>query len=142
MRRRFPKRRQTAEPTVNLTPLLDVVFVVLIMFIVIAPLLDVDSIALAPASNAQEESTSAQPSPVCVYVRKDNTLTFNQKAVALSQLSDVLRSAKSKYPQERLQIFQDEEAHFGTYQRVKNAAEEAGYKEMDVVLKPASTKKV
>ncbi|MBM3184115.1 MAG: hypothetical protein FJZ64_02270, partial [Chlamydiae bacterium] len=37
------------EPLVNLTPLIDVVFVVLISFMLIAPILDIDSLTLAPS---------------------------------------------------------------------------------------------
>ena len=45
MSRRFFKQsdsRAIEEPTVNLTPLIDVVFVILIMFIVVAPLLELE----------------------------------------------------------------------------------------------------
>lgn len=45
----FSRQPTFEEPTVNLTPLIDVVFVILIMFIVIAPLLDLDRIELAQA---------------------------------------------------------------------------------------------
>lgn len=127
------------EPTVNLTPLIDVVFVILIAFIVIAPLLELDRVELADASAApQDKSVSVQEaSPVAIHVRSDNMIVVNGQPVTLQQLKEYLVQSKKRYPNARPQVFHDKKAHFGTYQSIKNAAEEAGYHQMDVVLKPA-----
>lgn len=127
------------EPTVNLTPLIDVVFVILIMFIVIAPLLELDRIELADgASGAATESISVQEtSPIAIHVKQDNTILFNVQPVTVKELVFLLKEAKIKHPHVRPQIFHDKKAHFGTYQTVKNAAEEAGYSHIDIILKPA-----
>lgn len=127
------------EPTVNLTPLIDVVFVILIMFIVIAPLLELDRIELAHApANPLETTVSAQEaSPIAVHVHPDNTVWLNQRQVSLSELPEELRQAKIRHPGVNPQIFHDKRAQFGTYQSVKNAAEEAGFHQMEIILKPA-----
>lgn len=128
------------EPTVNLTPLIDVVFVILIMFIVIAPLLELDRVELAMApSNPLDTTVSAaqEPSPIAVHVHPDNTIWLNQRQVALDDLAEELRQAKDQHPGVNPQIFHDRRAHFGTYQSVKNAAEEAGFHQMEIILKPA-----
>lgn len=140
MGRRFNRKAAGAieEPTVNLTPLIDVVFVILIMFIVVAPLLELDKVELAEGSHNPLESSAVQEtSPVSIHVRKDNTILFNNQPVTLSQLTEKLSQAKKKYPNARPQLFQDRRGHFGVYQSVKNAAESAGYKQMDIILKPA-----
>jgi biopolymer transport protein ExbD len=41
---------ESDEPLINLTPLIDVVFVVLIIFILIAPMLEIDRVKLATSS--------------------------------------------------------------------------------------------
>lgn len=127
------------EPTVNLTPLIDVVFVILIMFIVIAPLLELDRVELADGPHASLSAASSvqESSPITIHVHQDNTITFNNQAVSQTELAALLREAKAKYPQARPQVFHDKKAHFGTYQAVKNAAEEAGYSHIDIILKPA-----
>jgi biopolymer transport protein ExbD len=131
--------RPIEEPTVNLTPLIDVVFVILIMFIVIAPILELDKVELATASaNQQEGSTSVQESsPIAIHVRKDNTIWFKQQLVTPEQLAVLLKEAKIRYPQARPQLYHDRSAHFGTYQSVKNATEMAGFTQLDIILKPA-----
>lgn len=131
--------RDTEEPTVNLTPLIDVVFVILIMFIVVAPLLELDRVDLADAAvNPLEGTVHVQEnSPISVHVRKDNTIWFNNRQVTLAELTDRLKSAKKQYPKATPQLFHDKQAQFGTYQSVKNAAESAGFKQMDIILKPS-----
>lgn len=127
------------EPAVNLTPLIDVVFVILIMFIVIAPLLELDRIELADASNNSSTPTHLQvqeASAITIHVHEDNTIWMNEKKITLIQLVDLLKQAKTQYPKATPQLFHDKRAHFGTYQSIKNAAEEAGFQQMEIILKP------
>lgn len=132
------KERAIEEPAVNLTPLIDVVFVILIMFIVIAPLLELDRVELAEApSNSSNGSASVQEaSPIAVHVHRDNTIWMDNQEVSIEELSGRLQQAKIRFPNAAPQLFHDRQAHFGTYQAIKNAAEDAGFQQMDVVLKP------
>ncbi len=128
----------TDDPDVNLTPLIDVVFVVLIVFILIAPLLDVEKVALAEAKPLKDEQVLQlkEKSPISIVVRKDNTVLLDGMPVKLENLSAYLKSLKSQYPDERPQLFHDKEAPFGTFQAIKNAAQTAGFDELDLILKP------
>lgn len=126
------------EPLINLTPLIDVVFVILIMFIVLAPLLELEQIELTEASQAPNASVSVQEaSPLAVYVHKDNSITFRKNKLTVELLTLELKEAKKEFPDHRLQLFHDKGAYFGTYQSVKNAAESAGFNELDLILKPS-----
>jgi biopolymer transport protein ExbD len=131
-------QRQIDEPIVNLTPLIDVVFVILIMFIVIAPLLELDRIELADANAIPGEGASSvqETSPITIHVHGNNTLAFNDQPIKIEQLPDLLKIAKKQYPNARPQLFHDKHGHFWVYQAVKNAAENAGFQQMDIVLKP------
>lgn len=123
----------------NLTPLIDVVFVILIMFIVVAPLLEIDRVELASGVPLEAESVlpASEKSPIAIHVLADNAITLNGAPIALSNLEPMLRVAKAKYPEAHPQLFHDKNATFGTYQSVKNAVEGAGFREMDVILKPS-----
>lgn len=127
------------EPTINLTPLIDVVFVILIMFILIAPLLELDLVELAdgPPAQLNHKHTVQESSPLSIHVHKDNSVWFNSKPVTMAQLTEQLKQAKARYPKTNPQVFHDKRAHFGTYQSVKNAVEEAGFSQMEIILKPA-----
>ena len=125
------------DPEINLTPLIDVVFVILIMFIVIAPLLELDKVELADAPDGTEQTISVQESsPVTIHVFQDNSIKLNNQDVNFDQLTLLLKQAKNQHPEIKPQVFHDRRAHFGTYQGVKNAAEIAGFDQMDIILKP------
>ena len=139
MNRMMRNRREPfEEPNVNLTPLIDVVFVILIMFILVAPLLELDRVELADASSLQERSRTAvqESSPIALHVDRDNGVLLNNQKVAIEKLPALLKEARRK-SKARPQLFHDKRAYFGTYQAVKNALEEAGFEQLDIILKPS-----
>lgn len=129
---------ENAEVLINLTPLIDVVFVILIMFIIVAPIVEMEQVELAPASAESIEMGAAalEKNPITIHVRKDNTILFNKEKVSLEQLKVKLRAAKKKYPEAAPLLLHDKKAFFGTYQTVKNTAEEVGFQELNIVLAP------
>jgi biopolymer transport protein ExbD len=132
-------RDNSSEEThLNLTPLIDVVFVVLIMFIIIAPMLELDRVQLASAAHrdTKEMTVVQENSPVAIHVHEDNTIWFHNRIVSEKELIQMLKEAKRTYPQKIPQLFHDKKAQFGTYQTVKNAVEIAGFEQLDVILQP------
>ena len=123
------------ESLINLTPLIDVVFVVLIAFILIAPLLEVEHINLASASGLAKKDLPAK-SNLAIYVRSDNSIWINHRAVTINELTTFFKEKLKQNPSQIPQIFHDSKAHFGTYQSIKNALEKAGFKQMDIILSP------
>lgn len=137
-KRSFSESHESAGESINLTPLIDVVFVVLIMFIIVAPMLEVDKVQLARAveSDAKEMAVVQESSPITIRVREDNSIWFNQSKVEPSQLLSLLKMAKRQNPGRTPQLFHDKKAQFGTYQTVKNCLELAGFEQLDVILEP------
>ncbi len=135
----FSKTEDISEPQINITPLIDVVFVILIAFILVAPLLELDRIRLANSQNvpSHEQVSFDTQSPLQISVQKDNTILLNKTHVTIDQLRLVLCKIKEKNPDCHPLLFHDKEAYFGTYQEIKNALENAGFEEVDVVLLPS-----
>ncbi len=138
MRRRF--RIPHSEPTINLTPLIDVVFVILIVFLVAAPLLELEQISIAQAApHSAETIKSVQAkSAITVYVRQDDTVWFEDQRRELATLGTILAEARQRYPNTVPQLIQDQKSHFGVYQSVKNAFEVAGFGEVELILRPGA----
>lgn len=132
------KQRHLAEAEINLTPLIDVCFTILIMFIVVAPLLEMERIDLASGPRLDQQSLLAvqENSPVTIHVYGDDTVAVNKQPIPLAQLEQALAVAKQKHPTAKPQVYHDRNAKFGTYQTIKCAVESAGFSEMDVILKP------
>lgn len=128
-------RCESEEGVINLTPLIDVVFVVLIAFILVAPMLEVDHLELAPSSYKSEKEI-IEKSRLQIFVRSDNSIWLQKAAVPLNSLLPQLKKRREIFPTEVPQLFLDEKAHFGIYQRVKNALEVAGFSQVDLILQP------
>ncbi len=136
MKRRKP-RGEEAEPSINLTPLIDVVFVILIVFILVAPLLKLERIALAPASSGETVRSVEVTSPITVYVRDDDSIWLGDARIDLHRLSIALEEARAQHPNVTPQLIQDQNSHFGVYQQVKNSFENVGFEEVELILKPS-----
>ncbi|MBM3192641.1 MAG: biopolymer transporter ExbD [Chlamydiae bacterium] len=137
MRKRILFRDLDSEgDLINLTPLLDVLFLILVFFILIAPLLEFDRIELAPSSeNKQELSSFSENTPLKMYVQKDNTIWLSSKQISLNDLFIALDQYYKTNPNTIPQLYQDQNASFGTYQKIKNLVETIGFEQLDVVLK-------
>jgi biopolymer transport protein ExbD len=135
------RRNRTAstsleEPLINLTPLIDVVFVVLIMFIVVARLVEFEEVDLAPGMGKDTGQRDAKHQ-IIITVRADDTILLNRQPVPLNTLQGQLARLHAQLPNERPLLVHDKAARFGTYQVVKNAAQDAGFGELDLVLSPS-----
>jgi biopolymer transport protein ExbD len=137
MKRRFSSQSTVEEPVINLTPLIDVVFVVLIVFILVAPLLDIDKIQLAPGINREtEEVSKLEASQIRITVTEENIISLNHEEIREIDLEPALKEIFLKYPKASPQVIHDKKAPFGTYQAIKNAAEKAGFSDLELILKP------
>ena len=126
------------EPSLNLTPLIDVVFVVLILFILIAPMLEVDKVVLASAAVKEHKEAPPEAGPLTLHVHADNSIWIRSKKIPFEQLLPLLKQEKQQRPAQVPQLFHDKQATFGTYQVIKNSMEMAGFEELDVILQPGS----
>lgn len=136
MYRKMPSSKddyEFEEPTINLTALIDVVFVLLISFMILAPLLNVEHVDLAKSGNGPIKE--AKNSALSIFIKDDDSLIFEGKTVTLVQLEVVLKKRFSESKVNSPQVFADKKCHFGLFQEVKNMLEEVGFSEMDVVLK-------
>jgi len=135
MRKRFlstTSDEEFDEPIINLTPLIDVVFVVLITFMLIAPVLDTDSVNLAQGGGA--EKNEVKPSPISISVRADNSIWYQGKNRTLPELTALLKQEIKQKPHATPQLIHDKQAQFGVYQSLKNTLESIGFEQMDVIL--------
>jgi biopolymer transport protein ExbD len=138
---RLRRRQDSAfeETSINLTPLIDVVFVVLIIFILIAPILETDQVDLATAAPTPNKQNAMTPEngALAIHVHADNTIWLQGKRVSEEQLVHQLKELKKRSQGKTPQLFHDKKAYFGTYQTVKNAVEIAGFEQIDIILKPS-----
>src|SRR3569833_3140202 len=89
-RRRGGRGRRGALSEINVTPLVDVMLVLLIIFMISAPLLTVGVPVELPKTEAS--AMQDQTEPLTVSIRADGTLFVQESQVAFSQLGPRLRA--------------------------------------------------
>ncbi len=119
---------------INLTPLIDVLFTVLVLFIVISPFLDIESVQLPP--KGLEATGQRNKRKIRIFVNKNEQIKINDTSVSLKQLGVVLQELKKTFQNEIPELYQDKNSPFGTYLNIKHALEQAGFEEMDLVVQP------
>ena len=108
MRRYSQRNNLSTLSEINITPLLDLAFVLLIIFIITTPLLE-NSVNLAiPTSGAA--NAAVDPSKVqTVSIDRSELIKFNNEPVDLATLAERLRAAKSANPEVAVVLRPDRE---------------------------------
>jgi biopolymer transport protein ExbD len=97
MRRYSQKHGFQTLSEINVTPLLDLAFVLLIIFIITTPLMDKSTGLVLPSSKAAADAVN--PAEVqTVTLAKDGQVSLNSQPVSLDQLSSILSAKFSTQP--------------------------------------------
>lgn len=133
------ERSHGAQPMseINVTPLVDVMLVLVVIFIITAPLL-ASSIRLdLPQTDAA--SVSEAPVSVTLTVNQTGQAFLNDKAVSLDELAQSLQGSAARNPDTEVQLRADEAVPYGRIVEVMGLAQKAGLNRIAFVAeaKPA-----
>jgi biopolymer transport protein ExbD len=129
-------RRHHDEPlaAMNVVPLVDVMLVLLVIFIVTAPLLTHAVKIDLPKASSQVNVT--KPEHIEFGIRADGSLFWSGEAVTLEQLPQRFAAAAARAPQPELHIRADRLVHYEKVAQVMAAAAKAGLVRIGFVSEP------
>ncbi len=116
---------------INVTPFIDVMLVLLIIFMVAAPLATVDVNVDLPVSNATPAKRPDQP--VYVTVKPDLTLALGNEDIPAGTLAEVLARATNGDREQRIFLRADAAVTYGDLMGVMNSLRETGYLKIALV---------
>ena len=116
---------------INVTPFIDVMLVLLIIFMVAAPLATVDIAVDLPASTAEQQPRP--DAPLFLTVRADLTLALGDDPVVGEDLAAALADATEGDTQTRIFLRADETVAYGDLMAVMNDLRDAGYLKLALV---------
>ncbi len=116
---------------INVTPFIDVMLVLLIIFMVAAPLATVDMGVDLPASTAEPQPRPDKP--VFVTVKPDMTLGIGEDVIQRDGLSAALGTATKNNKDERIFVRADKAVSYGDLMEVMNMLRNAGYLKIALV---------
>jgi biopolymer transport protein TolR len=126
-------RRRGGFSEINVTPLVDVMLVLLVVFMVTAPLLTAGLRVELPNVAAQEAPT--KDTKLIVTVTKDEKILFGEDD-ATADIEGVLVSNGRVQKEKELYIRADKEARYGVVARVVAAARSAGVEGLNLLVEP------
>jgi biopolymer transport protein ExbD/biopolymer transport protein TolR len=113
---------------INITPLVDVVLVLLIIFMVVTPLLEKDIGVRVPATEQVEQRDEVPPDQLVVRIDDKGELNINNAKVPQSEYIDRLRGILAKKAANDKLVFMvaDEQASYGLLVSAIDGAKQAG----------------
>jgi biopolymer transport protein TolR len=134
----FGRLERSSGPTpmsdINMTPLIDVMLVLVVIFIITAPLLS--SAIRLDLPTAQTASPDSGASPIVLSVDKSGQAFLNDKALALPELAAELARASAADPDTELQLRADAAVPYGRVVEIMGIAQAAGLGRIGFVADP------
>ena len=130
--------RGRAQPNMNVTPLVDVVLVLLIIFMVVAPLLAKQFWIHMP--NKVEKDRPSEPDdkdrPIVIVATRSGEIRINHEAVPAAEFPGKLRRVLAARGQRTVFFDAEDEAEFGSAVDVLDQARAGGAAEIAVLTTP------
>jgi biopolymer transport protein ExbD len=119
---------------INVTPLVDVMLVLLIIFMITAPLMSHKIKVELPQANLDKREEKVPPAPpITVTVTEDGKLYWNDQPVTANMLESQLSVEAQKTPQPAVNIRGDETTKYRTIAEVVNKAQAQGIRKVGFV---------
>ena len=129
---------QTALAEINITPLVDVVLVLLVIFMLTAPVLQSGIQVNVPKTKTVREITEQR---MVLTIDKDQQVFLNDKLVNLNDLPNILRAQSSDTTKQVIYLRADQAVSFGAFATLMDAVKQAGITNVSIVTTPAENAK-
>lgn len=128
------KQSQSALAEINVTPLVDVMLVLLIIFMITAPMLQQGlDVELPVASGASRPSA---PEELVLTVTKTGTIYLNQTIYSLQSLRPKLQAIYQNSPSQRVLLRADAAVPYGAVVRVMDVVKQSGIVQLGMLTQP------
>jgi biopolymer transport protein TolR len=125
-------RTQTALADINITPLVDVVLVLLLIFMLTAPVLQSGIVVAVPQTRTVSQLTEEH---MVVTIDKDQNIFLQDKPVNIHQLPAILAN-NPKETKRVVYVRADQKVPFGAFASVMDAVKQAGITNISIVTQP------
>jgi biopolymer transport protein TolR len=126
---------QTSLAEINITPLVDVVLVLLVIFMLTAPVLQSGIQVAVPKTRTVKEITEQR---MTLTINSDQQVFLNDKPVNLADLPTLLRQPNTDPAHQVIYLRADVKVPFGAFATLMDAVKQAGITNISIVTQPIS----
>jgi biopolymer transport protein ExbD len=124
-------------PSLNLTPMIDVVFLLIIFFMLGTKFTEIErKLQLRIPEVAEADMLLPPPDPKVVTVYRDGTVTLDRRPVDLEELRRALESARREFPGLSVLVRGDMETRFQRIAEVLSTCRQAQVNIVSVAVRP------
>jgi biopolymer transport protein TolR len=121
---------------INVTPMVDVMLVLLIIFMVAAPLMTVGVPVTLPETKASEMNSDSKP--ITISVDKDGKVFLQEEPIAMDEILGKLKAIANTGNDQRIFVRADAVASYGSVAQVMGLINSAGYHNIGLMMLPAT----
>ena len=126
-------RTQSSLAEINITPLVDVVLVLLLIFMLTAPVLQSGIEVAVPQTRTVNQLTDER---TVVTIDSEQRVFLQDKPVNLADLPRLLRTGKGDPAKKVIYLRADQKVPFGAFASVMDAVKQAGITNISIVTRP------
>jgi biopolymer transport protein TolR len=128
-------RTQTSLAEINITPLVDVVLVLLIIFMLTAPVIQSGIEVAVPQTRTVKQATQER---LVLSIDKQQRVFLNDTAVNINEIAATLQSklANATEAQKVIYLRADQDVPFGAFATVMDSVKQAGITNVSIVTQP------
>ena len=127
------KRRYQPMAEINVTPFVDVMLVLLVVFMVTAPLLTVGVKVDLPTAEA--DVIRGNDEPLTVSINGSGQVYLQESPISVQDLVPKLRAITSEKPDTRIFVRGDKEINYGLVMEIMGAINSAGFSKVSLITK-------
>jgi len=131
------KTHNDEQPTLNMTPMIDIVFLLIIFFMVGTKFTEMEKkLDLRVPDVVDQGALTAAPARRIVNVYRDGSITLDREPVDLDELTSRLAHARAQYSDLGVLVRADHKGEVGPVARVLNACVQAGIQRTAISVHP------
>ena len=127
-------REGTTISQINVTPLVDVMLVLLVIFMVTAPIIQQGVQVNLPQTKASAIAGSEEP--LIVTVAKDGKIYLNDNVIGLADLGAKLSAIRKLQADKQVYLRADQDVRYGTVMKTIAEIKQAGIEKLGMVTRP------
>jgi biopolymer transport protein TolR len=127
MKTKWVGKGYRARPTMNVTPLVDVVLVLLIIFMVVIPAIEQGMAIEIPGIHNPDQKSKSSFQAFTVTITKEGTVWMDDQEIPWTKLETRLKVAASRAPGNRVVLRGDKGASYGNIRRAYRVAQQVGF---------------
>ena len=129
-------RTQSSLADINITPLVDVVLVLLIIFMVTAPVLQSGIEVNVPKTRMVKEITEER---LVITINKEQRVFLGNDPININEIGTKLRQKVRDPQHQSIFVRADEDVPFGAFATVMDAVKRSGISNVSIVTQPLQT---